>query len=70
MSNNVRTLEMSGSRRVYFEVICSLKYQTIVYMYHREGWYREGGGRRVQDGDHVYTCGRFLLIYGETSTIL
>ena len=27
-----------------------------------EGWYREGGGRRVQDGEHVYTCGRFILI--------
>ena len=53
MSNNLRTLEMSGSRRVYFEVICSLKYQTIVYMYHREGWYREGGGRRVQEGEHM-----------------
>ena len=20
-----------------------------------EGWYGEGGGRRVQDGEHVYT---------------
>ena len=20
-----------------------------------EGWYREGGGRGVQDGEHVYT---------------
>ena len=20
------------------------------------GWYGERGGRRVQDGDHVYTC--------------
>ena len=35
-----------------------------------EGWYREGGGRRVQDGDHVYTCGGFMLIYGKTNTIL
>ena len=35
-----------------------------------EGWYREGGGRRVQDGEHVYTCGRFMLTYGKTSTIL
>ena len=35
-----------------------------------EGWYREGGGRRVQDGEHVYTCGRFMLIYGKTNTIL
>jgi len=32
--------------------------------------YREGGGRRVQDGEHVYTCGRFMLIYGKTDTIL
>ena len=22
-----------------------------------EGWYREGGRRRVWDGEHVYTCG-------------
>ena len=24
------------------------------------GWYGEGGGRRVQDGEHMYTCGRFI----------
>ena len=30
-----------------------------------EGWYREGGGRGVQDGEHVYTCGRFMLMYGK-----
>ena len=35
-----------------------------------EGWYGEGGGRRVQDGEHMYTCGRFILIYGKTNTIL
>ena len=35
-----------------------------------EGWYREGGGRRVQDGEHMYTCGRFVLIYDKTNTIL
>ena len=28
------------------------------------------GGRRVQDGEHMYTCGRFMLIYGKTNTIL
>ena len=28
-----------------------------------EGGYGEGGGRRVQDGEHVYTCGGFILIY-------
>ena len=30
-----------------------------------EGWYGEGGGRRVQDGEHVHTWGRFILIYGK-----
>ena len=28
------------------------------------------GGRRVQDGEHVYTCSGFMLIYGKTNTIL
>ena len=35
-----------------------------------EGWYGEGGGRRVQDREHVFTCGRFMLIYGKTNTVL
>ena len=35
-----------------------------------EGWYRDGGGRDVQDGEYVYTCGRFMLMYGKTNTIL
>ena len=28
------------------------------------------GGRRVQDGEHMNTCGGFILIYGKTNTIL
>ena len=35
-----------------------------------EGWYGEGGGRRFQDGEHVYSCGGFMMIYGKTNTIL
>ena len=35
-----------------------------------EGWYGEGGGRWVQDGELVYTCGGFMLMYGKTNTIL
>ena len=34
-----------------------------------EGWYGEGGGRRVQDGEHMYTHGGFMLMYGKTNTI-
>ena len=32
--------------------------------------YGEGGGRGGQDGEHVYTRGRFMLMYGKTNTIL
>ena len=35
-----------------------------------ERWYSEGGGRRVQDGEHMYTCGGFMLMYGKTNKIL
>ena len=35
-----------------------------------EGWYGEGGGSRVQDWEHVYTHGGFMLMYGKTNTIL
>ena len=35
-----------------------------------EGWNGEGGGRRVQDGEHMYTCAGFMLMYGKTNTIL
>ena len=30
-----------------------------------EGWYGEGGGRGVQDGEHMYTCGGFMSMYGK-----
>ena len=30
-----------------------------------EGWYGEGGGRVVQDWEHVYTRGGFMLKYGK-----
>ena len=35
-----------------------------------EGWDGEGGGRGVQDGEHRYTHGRFMSMYGKTNTIL
>jgi len=38
----------------------------LVHWDNPEGWYGEGGRRRVQDGERVYTCGGFMLIYGKT----
>ena len=34
-----------------------------------EGWYGEGGGRGVQDWEHVYNRGGFMMMYGKTNTI-
>ena len=31
-----------------------------------ERWDGEGGGREVQDGEHMYTHGWFLSMYGKT----
>ena len=33
-----------------------------------EGKDGEEGGRGVQDGEHIYTRGRFMLMYGKTNT--
>ena len=33
-----------------------------------EGWDGEGDGRGFQDGEHVYTCGGFMSMYGKTNT--
>ena len=35
-----------------------------------EEWDGEGGGKGVQDGEHMYTCGGFMSMYGKTNTIL
>ena len=35
-----------------------------------EGWDGKVGGRGVQDGEHMYTHGRFMSMYGKTNTVL
>ena len=35
-----------------------------------EGWDEEGGGRGIQDEEHMYTCGGSMSMYGKTTTIL
>ena len=35
-----------------------------------ESWYRKGGGTGVQDGEHMYTLGGFIWMYGKTNIIL
>ena len=44
-------------------------YLGLVHWDDPEGW-DGGGGSGVQDGEHVYTHGGFMLMYGKTNTIL
>ena len=42
----------------------------LVHLNDPEGWDGEGGARGVQDGEHTYTRGGFMLMYGKTNIIL
>ena len=35
-----------------------------------EGWDGKGSGRGVKDGEHMYTHGGSMSVYGKTNTIL
>jgi len=48
----------------------SPKSSQLVHWDDPEGWYGEGGGRRVQDGEHMCACGGFILMFGKTNTIV
>ena len=37
----------------------------LVHWEDPEGWDGEGGGRGVQDGEHMYTHGWFMSMYGK-----
>ena len=69
--NGIETCIMSYLKRVTSP---GLMHDTgclgLVHWDDPEGWYGEEGGRRVQDREHVYTCGGFMLIYGKANTIL
>ena len=43
-----------------------LKGNGILHWDDPEGWYGEGGGSGVQDWEHMYTRGEFMLMYGKT----
>ena len=42
----------------------------VVHWDDPEGWYGEGCGRGVQDGEHIYIRGGFMSMYGKTNAIL
>ena len=58
---------------IMYEMSCQSRFDAQYWMLGAsaspEGWYEEGEGRRVQDGEHMYTCGGLILIFGKTNTI-
>ena len=60
---NVKRIASPGSMH---DTACS----GLVYWDDPEGWYGEGGGRGIQDGEHMYTRGGFMSMYGKTNIIL
>ena len=42
----------------------------LVHQDDPDGLEWEGGGRGVQDGEHMYTSGGFMSMYDKTNTIL
>ena len=62
-----------------YTIICEMNRQSrfddtgcsgLVHWDDPEGWDRQGGGRGVQDGEHMYTHGGFKSMYGKTNIIL
>ena len=65
-NNNLSKLNDLDWQKIKF----SPHIHVLVHWDDPEGWNGEGGGRRVQDGEHMYTCGGFILIFGKTNTVM
>ena len=56
--NGTKTYILSCKKRI--ASLCSIQDTGCLGLLHwddPEGWYMEGSGRGIQDGEHVYTCG-------------
>ena len=68
--NGIETCIIYVKRIASLDSMHDTRCSGLVHWDDPKGWYGEGDGRGVQDGEHVYTCGRFMLMYGKTNTIL
>ena len=50
--------------------MCDTECLGLVHWDDPKGWYGEGGGRGVQNGEYMYTHSGFMLMCGKTNTIL
>ena len=69
--NSIETYTLSYVKRITSPgSMHETGYFRLVHWDDPDGWDEEGGGRGVQDGEHMYTCGGFMSMYGKTTTIL
>ena len=69
--NGIETCKLSYVKRItspgsMHDTGCS----GLVHWDDPEGLYGEGGERGLQAGEHIYTRGRFMSMYGKTNTVL
>ena len=74
--------EMTGENSIETRILSYVKRITSPGLMHETGcsglvhwdapeeWDGEGVGRGVHNGEHMYTCGRSMSMYGKTTTIL
>ena len=68
--NGIETCKISCMKRVASPGPMHAGRSGLVHWDDPEGWNGEGGGRGVRDGEHMYTCGGFILIFGKTNTVM
>ena len=69
--NGVKTCVISFKKRITSPgLMQDARSLGLVHWDDPEEWYGEGGWRGVQDGEHMYTHGRCMFMYGNTNTIL
>ena len=69
--NGIETCKLSYVKQIASPgLMHDTGYSGLVHWDDPEGWDGEGGGRGLQDREHMYTHGGFKLIYGKTNTIL
>ena len=69
--NGIETCILSGKNRI--TSLCPMQDTACLGLVHQddpEGCCGEGGRRAVRVWDHMYTCGRFMSMYGKTNTVL
>ena len=70
LENGIETCILSYKKRIAsLGLIQDTGCLGLVHWDDPEGWYGDRGGRGVQNWEHVYNRGRFMLMYGK-STIL